>query len=124
MTDSSDWPLMRNNITREDLDTLIEHLRQENPMLTHGQQVRAFEREWSEWLGVEHSVYVNSGSSANSLTIAALRETRGTGEIIVPPLTWVSDIGSVIHCGFDPVFVDINPHTLGLDEEQVLKAVT
>jgi CDP-6-deoxy-D-xylo-4-hexulose-3-dehydrase len=123
-TDNLQWPLMANNIAREDLDAVIELLRQDDPILTHSKNVREFEREWSEWLGVRHSVMVNSGASANLLTMTALRETRGLGEIIVPPLTWVSDIASVLQCGFTPVFVDINPRTLGMDDEQVLRELT
>jgi CDP-4-dehydro-6-deoxyglucose reductase, E1 len=114
------WPLMRNNIERADLDAVIAHLRQDDPVLTHGPQVRAFEEAWSAWLGVTHSVYVNSGASANLLTMAALRESRGPGEVIVPPLTWVSDIAAVLQCGLTPVFADIDPHTLGMDTTQVL----
>jgi len=111
---------MHNNITRADLDALIAYLGQDNPMLTQSRQVRQFEQEWSDWLGVRHSVFVNSGSSANLLTMAALRERLGPGEIIVPALTWVSDIASVIQCGFQPVFVDINPRTLGMDDQEVI----
>lgn len=114
------WPLMQNNIAREDLDAVIEYLRQPDPMLTQSAQVRAFEKEWSEWLGVKYSVFVNSGASANLLTMTALRETYGLGEVIVPPLTWVSDIASVIQCGFKPVFADINAHTLAMDEDEVI----
>lgn len=119
-----DWPLMRTNISRADLDAVIEYLRQDDPPLTHGKQVLEFEKEWSEWLGVKHSVFVNSGASANLLTVAALREVCGLGEIIVPTLAWVSDIASVIQCGFKPVFVDINPRTLGMDNDQVLAKIT
>jgi len=119
-----DWPLMHNNITRADLDALVEFLRQENPRLTQAHQVRLFEKEWSDWLGVKHSVFVNSGSSANLLTMAALRETFGPGEVIVPSLTWVSDIASVMQCGFEPVFVDINPRTLGMDDREVIAKLT
>jgi CDP-4-dehydro-6-deoxyglucose reductase, E1 len=119
-----DWPLMKNNITRADLDALIEFLKQEDPILTQSEQVRLFEKEWSEWLGTKHSVFVNSGASANLVTIAACRELYGLGEIIVPTLTWVSDIASVIQGGFKPVFVDINPRTLGMDTEQVLQKIT
>ena len=115
-----DWPLMRNNITRTDLDVLIEFLQQDDPILTQSKNVAAFEREWSEWLGVKHSLFVNSGSSANLITMAALRELHGEGEVIVPTLTWVSDIASVLHAGLKPVFVDINPRTLGMDIGQVL----
>lgn len=116
---------MRNNILREDLDAVIEHLKQDDPILTNGPNVRVFEQDWSKWLGVKYSVFVNSGSSANLLTMAVLklRYPQG-GEVIVPPLTWVSDIASVIQNGFKPVFVDINPYTLAMDNQQVLTKIT
>lgn len=119
------WPLMRNNILREDLDAVIRLLQQDDPILTQSKNVRAFEEEWSSWLGVKHSVFVNSGSSANLVTLAALRELHGPGgEVIVPTITWVSDITAVLHAGFEPVFVDIDPRTLGMDNRQVLEKLT
>ncbi|MFO0928145.1 MAG: DegT/DnrJ/EryC1/StrS aminotransferase family protein [Gemmataceae bacterium] len=124
-TASLDWPLMRNNILPEDLQVVTRLLQQEDPILTSSRQVRAFEEEWSRWLGVKHSVFVNSGSSANLITLAALRELHGPGgEIIVPTLTWVSDITAVLHTGFEPVFVDIDDRTLGMDLDQVLAKIT
>lgn len=119
------FPLMRNNIVREDLDAVIRHLQQEDPMLTHGANVRAFESEWSKWLGVQYSVFVNSGASANLLTMAILkiRHPEG-GEVIVPPLTWISDIASVLQNGFQPVFVDIDPRTLAMDSSKILEKIT
>ena len=93
---------MKNNIAREDLDAVIRFLQQDDPILTQSKNVAAFEEEWSKWLGVKHSVFVNSGSSANQITMAAIRERFGGGEIIVPTLTWVSDIASVLQNGFDP----------------------
>ena len=86
------WPLMRNNITRADLDAVIRFLAADDPILTQSKQVELFEQEWSEWLGVRHSVFVNSGACANLITMAALRHRFGPGEVIVPTLTWVSDI--------------------------------
>ena len=115
---------MANNITRQDLDTLIDYLSQEQPRLTQDDNVEQFEAEWSEWLGAKYSVFVNSGSSANLITISVVREKFGTGEIIVPPLTWVSDIASVIQNGFTPIFADINPRTLGMCSEQIIKKIT
>ncbi|HEY7426269.1 MAG TPA: DegT/DnrJ/EryC1/StrS aminotransferase family protein [Gemmataceae bacterium] len=119
-----DWPLMRDNVTRGDLDAVIEYLKQDEPILTHSKEVRAFEREWSDWVGVKYSVFLSSGSSANLLTLAALKHLSCGGEIIVPPLTWVSDIAAVLHCGFEPVFVDIDPRTLGMDPSQVIAKLT
>ena len=117
-------PLMLNNISREDLDCLIQYLQQDEPRLTQGSNVLNFEQEWSDWLGVKYSVYVNSGASANLITIAVLKELAGNGEILVPPLTWVSDIAAVLHSGYEPVFVDINPGTLALDTEQVIANIS
>jgi CDP-6-deoxy-D-xylo-4-hexulose-3-dehydrase len=114
---------MSNNITRADLDAVIQFLQGE-PILTQSSQVREFEREWSDWLGVKYSVFVNSGASANLITMAALKEVHGEGEIIVPTLTWVSDIASVIQNNLAPVFVDIDPRTLGMDTEEILRKIT
>jgi CDP-6-deoxy-D-xylo-4-hexulose-3-dehydrase len=118
------WPLMHEAITREDREVLIDYLKQDNPRLTNGPKVEEFEHAWNQWLGTKYSLMVNSGASANDLTMLALREKVGSGEIIVPPLTWVSDIASVLHAGFTPRFVDINPVTLGMDVHAILKAVT
>ena len=118
------WPLMQNNVTRGDLDKMIAYLQQPDPKLTHGPLVKEFEQRWSSWLGVEHSVMLNSGSSANDLTMMALRELRGPGEVIVPPLTWVSDVSAVIRAGLTPVFVDIDRQSLALNPKLVLQAIT
>jgi CDP-6-deoxy-D-xylo-4-hexulose-3-dehydrase len=119
------YPLMRNNILREDLDAVIEHLKQDDPQLTHGANVRTFEEEWSSWLGVKYSVFVNSGASANLLTMAILKIRHpGGGEVIVPPLTWISDIASVLQNGFTPIFVDIDRQSLAMDTKQVLAKIT
>ena len=113
------WPLMENNITKKDMCVLIEFL-QGMPRLTQSANVQAFEAEWSEWLGAKYSVYVNSGASANLITMAALKHLYGGGEIIVPTLTWVSDIASVLQNGFTPIFVDINPKNLCMNDKQVI----
>ena len=117
-------PLMQNNITQDDLDVLIKFLQQDDPILTQSKNVQAFEEEWSDWLGVKHSVFVNSGASANLVTLAALKATKGTGEVIVSPFGWVSDIAAVIQNGFTPVFADINPRTLSMDNDQILTKVS
>ena len=119
------YPLMRNNILREDLDAVIEHLQKDDPILTNGPYVRQFEAEWSNWLGVKYSIFVNSGSSANLLTMAILkiRHPEG-GEVIVPTLTWISDISSVLQNGFTPIFIDTDPYSLAMDSSEVISKIT
>jgi CDP-6-deoxy-D-xylo-4-hexulose-3-dehydrase len=118
------FPLMRNNILREDLDAVIDHLKQNDPILTNGPKVREFEKQWSEWLGVKYSVFVNSGASANLLSIAILKLKHPEGgEVIVPPLTWISDVASVIQNGFTPIFVDIDPKSLAMNDKEIIKKI-
>jgi len=115
------YPLMRNNILAEDLEAVIAHLRSDDPKLTNGPKVREFEKAWSEWLGVPYSVFVNSGASANYITMQMLKlKFPEGGDVIVPPLTWISDIASVIQAGFNPVFVDVDPRTLGMCSDAVI----
>lgn len=115
--------LMRNNIEKEDVNCLIDFLKQAD-VFTQNRKVREFEEQWSNWLGVKHSIFVNSGSSANFITTAILKELYGGGEVIVPALTWSSDIASVINAGFIPVIVDINLKNLAMDENKVIDALT
>ena len=118
-------PLMDDNITREDVNSVIDFLSQDQiPKLTNGPKVVEFENQWSEWAGVKHSLFVNSGASANELTMLALKYIYGGGDIIVPPLTWISDISSVMFAGFKPVFVDINFDNLSFDLNKLKEAIT
>jgi CDP-6-deoxy-D-xylo-4-hexulose-3-dehydrase len=125
MKKNKNWPLMSNNISRDDVDAVVSFLSQkEIPILTQSKKVKEFEEKWSKWLGVKYSVFVNSGSSANQLSMLILKELYGTGEIIVPPLTWVSDISAVLQNGFKPAFCDINLSTLALDVKEIKKKIT
>ena len=117
-------PLMHNNFSSSDMDSVRKLLKNKDLILTQSKKVLEFENKWSKWLGVKYSVFVNSGSSANFLSMLILKSISSKKkEIIVPTLTWVSDINSVIMSGFKPVFVDINPQNLSMDEDQILKKI-
>ena len=119
-------PLMHNNFTKSDMIEVKKLLNQKNIILTQSKKVKEFEAKWSKWLNVKYSTYVNSGSSANFITTSTLRllnKNKIKNEIIVPSLTWVSDISSVIMNGFKPIFVDINLNTLSMNEQQILKRI-
>ena len=118
------YPLMKNNILRSDLNQVIKFLKKKDPILTQSKNVKKFEEKWSKWLGTKYSIFVNSGSSANFLSLAILKtEFPRGGEIIVPSFTWVSDIVSVIQNGFKPVFVDINLENLSMSEGEIFKKI-
>ena len=73
--------LMTNNITQKD-NLKVANFLKTNPILTNNKKVREFEKQWSKWLGTKYSVFVNSGSSANLLSISYLRTLYKDGEII------------------------------------------
>ncbi len=117
---------MHNNFTKSDLSEVKKLLNKKNIVLTQSSKVEEFEKKWSKWLGSKYSVFVNSGSSANFVSIAALKvinKNKYKDEIIVPTLTWVSDINSVIMNGFKPIFVDINLNNLSMNNSDVLKKI-
>ena len=119
--------LMSNNFTKSDMNEVKKFINHKNITLTQSKKVKEFEKKWSRWLGVKYSVFVNSGSSANYITILALKiinKNKIKNEIIVPTLTWVSDINSVIMNGFKPVFVDINFSNLSMNVEEILKKIS
>ena len=117
------FPLMANNILKEDIEKVKAFL-SGMPVLTQSKKVSEFEKKWSKWLGVKHSIFVNSGSSANYISIAALKIFKKKGEIITPPLTWPSDIMAVINNGFSPKFVDINLSNLSMDVDKIIKSIS
>ena len=118
-----DWPLINNNISTEDKKHLADFIINSD-RFTNGPKVKEFEEVWSEWLGVKYSVMVGSGAAANYITTAIVRELKGQkGEVIVPPIGWVSDISSVVNTGFTPVFVDVDLDTMAISVDNIRKAI-
>ena len=116
-------PLIHNNFEKNDL-SLASNFLKKNNILTQSKNVKLFEKKWSEWLGVKYSIFVNSGSSANFLSILAFGMlNKNKGEIIVPSLTWISDIVAVIKNGYKPTFVDINLSNLSMNIDQVISKI-
>ena len=118
-------PLMESNFTQSDIDLVIKLLKKKNVTLTQSTNVLKFEKAWSKWLGVKYSVFVNSGSSANLLSISILKilHKKKKKKIILPALTWSSDIASVIQNNFKPVFVDIYLNNLSMNLDEVKKKI-
>ena len=117
---------MNNNYTNQDMAAVRNLLKNRNIILTQSKKVEEFEKKWSKWLKVKYSTFVNSGSSANYISISLLKvvnKNKSKNEIIVPSLTWVSDVNSVIMNGFKPVFVDINLSNLSMNTKEVLKKI-
>lgn len=90
--------------------------------LAMGDEVRAFEAEFSERHGAEHAVAVSSGTAA--LTLLLLAHGIGPGdEVILPSFTFFATAEAVVSCGATPVFVDID-QTFNINPKCVAEAMT
>ena len=117
------WPLINDNITTSDKKVLSDFILNTN-RFTNGPKVKEFEAAWSEWLGVKYSVMINSGASANYMQIAIAKHLYGSGEVIVPAMSWVSDCSSVINLGMDLVFVDVNLNNFSMSSVALKNAIS
>jgi len=117
------WPLINDNVSATDRQVLSDFILS-GERLTNGPKVKEFENIWSDWLGTKHSVMVNSGASANYISIAIAKEVMGIGEVIVPPLGWVSDLASIAQLGMKPVIIDIDMKNLAITAENIKNAIT
>ena len=124
MINNFEWPLINDSITKEDKKALTDFINTDGVRFTQGEQVRKFEDKWSKWIGCKHSVYVNSGASANYIMASMMKETKGLGEVIVSPLGWVSDVSPLVNLGFTPVFVDVDLKSMSITLENIKNAVT
>jgi len=113
--------LVSDTIDREDINALIEWLQGEPiPQLTKGNLTRELEKRWAFKAGTDYSVFVNSGSSAILLLLAAYKEQLGYNpRIVVPALSWATDVSSPMLLGYDIRLCDCNLNDLGCDLEEL-----
>ena len=114
--------LVSDTIDHEDVAGLINWLNQkEIPQLTKGPITKEYEAKFSNWLGTKHSVFVNSGSSAILLGLAALKfgGKLKNNKIIVPDLSWATDVSSPLMLGLDPILIDANEQDLSVDLDRL-----
>ena len=109
--------LVNDTIDNKDIDKLADWLKT-YPRLTKGELTLELESKWSTWLGTKHTIFCNSGSSANLLMLWALVEagriTRDS-KIVVPSVAWATDLAPVIQLGMTPIICDSNLEDLSVD---------
>ncbi len=85
--------------------------------------VRAFEKEWKEWIGAKYGLTVFNGTSALYSAYFGLGVGPGD-EVICPVNTWICTIAPAFMLGAKPVFCDIDPETLLMDPADLRKRIT
>jgi dTDP-4-amino-4,6-dideoxygalactose transaminase len=88
-----------------------------------GPEVKAFEQEVAEYLGVKHATGVNSGTDALVISLRALGIGEGD-EVITTPFTFFATAESISIVGAKPVFVDIDERTFNIDPDLIEEKIT
>lgn len=121
------WPLMKDTLTWSDRFKLARFVMTAD-RFTQGKKVEQFEEAWSKWLGVEHSLFVTSGSTANFLLLDAVKEMyfkkKKKIKVLVPACTWVTNVNPVFQLGMEPIFCDINLYDYSFDLDMAAKIST
>lgn len=112
--------LVSDTIDKADIKALTKWLNQDEiPRLTKGELTWELEKKWAKKIGTKYSVFVNSGSSSILLTLATLKETNRLKnlKIVVPALSWSTDVSSPMLLGYDTFMCDCNLSDLSCDLE-------
>jgi CDP-6-deoxy-D-xylo-4-hexulose-3-dehydrase len=118
------YPLISNTFNEDEIFALSKFIIS-GEKLTMGTHVEAFEKQFANYIGSNYAVMVNSGSSANLLAVAVVanymykNKLNPNDEVLVPALCWSTTVWPLIQCGLKPVFVDINPQTMNIDENKI-----
>ena len=114
------YPLLEDAFSKEDIEigTKVIQSRQ----LTMSKITRNFEKKFAAYLGCKYAVMVNSGSSANLLSVYVAKYSykfKLGDEIIIPSLCWSTSLWPIIQAGLKPVFVDVNLKDFNASLEEI-----
>ena len=106
----------------EEIQAVIESLR-DGWLAGFGPRTVEFEEKIAETFGKKYGVFVNSGSSACLLALAALDLPKGS-KVITPALTFSTTLAPILQLGYEPIFIDSNIKSYVPDVEDILDAIT
>jgi len=125
----STFPLASSTWDHKELDAIQKVI--DSNMFSMGESVAEYERQFAKFFGAKYAVMVSSGSTANLLMIAALFFTKNDSlklkrgdEVIVPAVSWSTTYFPLQQYGLKVKFIDIDPHTLNMDLEQLEQAIS
>lgn len=108
-------------LNSEEIERVVSVLK--SGRFVQGPNVKEFEEDFAEYIGVKHAVAVNSGTAAIHVALATLGVGPGD-EVVVPALTFFSTATSVIHQNAIPIFSDIETTSYNMDPEDLHLRVT
>lgn len=115
------WPLNISNFNFIDRLKIASFILKKENRWTQGDIVEKFEYEFSKYIDCKYSIFVSSGSTANTMIAMYLKDKikNGKNKILFPSTTWITSISPFIREGFEPVFIDISLKDLAIDLDKV-----
>lgn len=112
------------SVTERSKDLIMDAL--SSKRLSCGRYVREFEKRFASIIGAKEGVALSTGTDADTLALAVLYDfgAKRGDEVIVPALSFVATGNAVLHAGFTPVFVDIDPKTLNIAPALIEERIT
>jgi dTDP-4-amino-4,6-dideoxygalactose transaminase len=115
----SPWP----SYSQEEADAVSQVLLSNKVNYWTGVEAREFEREFSRWCGVKHSIALANGTVALDLALHALQLSPGD-EVVVTPRTFIASVSCVVNAGATPVFADVSAVSGNISAETIAKVLT
>ncbi|GAM15403.1 DegT/DnrJ/EryC1/StrS family aminotransferase [Mesobacillus selenatarsenatis] len=108
-------------IGQEEIDEVTSAI--QSNWLTKGQRTKKFEESFAVYVGSKHALGLNSCTAGLHLAQKVLGIGEGD-QVITTPYTFAATVNTILHCGAEPVFVDIDPLTMNIDPQEIEKAIT
>ena len=89
--------------------------------LTMDSKVKRFENLFSDFIGAEHSIGVNSGTSALEIILRSIN-VKGKS-VVIPNITFMATPLAAIHAGANVIFADVLPSNLSIDPIDLSKKI-
>ncbi|MCG7848931.1 MAG: DegT/DnrJ/EryC1/StrS aminotransferase family protein [ANME-2 cluster archaeon] len=114
-------PIARPIIDEEEIDAVTDVMR--SGVIAEGTKVFDFEKAFSGYIGVNHAVAVNSGTSALQIALQAAGIGKGD-EVVTSSFSFIATANSILYNGAKPVFADISLDTFNIDPDDILNHIT
>jgi len=113
------WSLNINNFTNQDRLSISEFITDPDNKWTQDKQVKKFEQEFASFVGSKYSVFVSSGSTANTILAQYTKDTTNKRKVILPSTTWQTSCSPWIREGFEPIFIDVDMKDFCIDKDML-----
>lgn len=115
------WKLNDSNFNFLDRLKICRFFLNKKNFWTMSANTQLFEKKMAEFIGCKYSVFVSSGSTANTILAMSLKDKSSTNkkQIIFPSTTWTTSVSPFIREGFEPVFLDVSLSDFSLDLDEL-----